>query len=161
MHHRFGLLRISFFMFIRLLTIDRRIKWVSIYYGNQSIKACWHTGCPMWKVLCSTFQEENLNIVYFISGTIFLLLPVILLSLWNIIRDTFSSDEDGIQRFLKGINGWQMKCRCGFLWIIAYFIGILCLSFVAYLLLVFSAIFYTFCEWLIGYCVALQIGMSV
>ena len=74
---------------------------------------------------------------------------MILLSLWNIIRDTFSSDEDGIQRFLKGINGWQMKCCCGFLWIIAYFIGILCLSLVAYLLLIFSAIFFTFCEWLI------------
>ena len=103
----------------------------------------WHTGCPMWKVLCFTFQKENLNIVfvYFISGTIFLLLPVILLSVWNIIRDTFSSDEDGIQRFLKGINGWQMKCCCGFLWIIAYFIGILCLSLVAYLLLIFSYYF--------------------
>ena len=42
-----------------------------------------------------------------------------------------------------------MKCFFGFLWIIAYFIGTLCLSLVAYLLLIFSAIFLTFCEWLI------------
>ena len=100
------------------------------------------------------FQEESLNIWYFFSGIVFILLPVVLMSIYHIIRDFYPTNPEeagGPMVFLTKIGCDQYRCRVKFCYALPlslfYFCFVFCCYVVVYLIFIFCAIIFTFYDW--------------